>query len=205
MTHDRVSLAGTMVSVGAMYLGLALCGVRCGQRWARLAILASAFAGFGSFFLFIGFGYLEPFHAFVTAVLFQFLLLALHARPAPPEVPPLTDLREDRAWRLGQWGQLLFVVHGAMLIGAGSVISWIGITTVFVPEDLQFMRTTPEALAAASPRLIPLIAHDRTTFGGMLIASGITVLLSSLWGSAAAGAGCGGRCWPPARPLTPPP
>jgi hypothetical protein len=44
------------------------------------------------------------------------------------------------------------------------------------------METTAEALAAANPRLLPLVAHDRATFGGMLLACGLAVLLSSLWG-----------------------
>jgi dihydroorotate dehydrogenase len=189
LTHDRVSLAGTMVAVGVLYIGLAMYGVRQGRPWARLAIMTSAFTGFGSFFFFLGFGYLEPFHAFVTAILFQFLLLALHSRSSPPVLEPPVDLREDWRWRLGLWGQLLFVVHGAILIVAGAVISIIGVTSVFVPEDLEFMDTTPDALVRAGPRLIPLIAHDRATFGGMLIACGITVLLASLWGYRA------GRRW----------
>jgi hypothetical protein len=62
------------------------------------------------------------------------------------------------------------------------VISIIGITTVFVPEDLWFLETCPATIEAANPRLIPLIANDRATFGGMLIACGVVVLLSTLWG-----------------------
>ena len=77
---------------------------------------------------------------------------------------------------------MLLVIHGAILLAAGLVISAIGCTKVFVPEDLEFMGTTAEALAAANPRLVPLVAHDRAAFGGMLIASGILLLLSALWG-----------------------
>jgi dihydroorotate dehydrogenase len=44
------------------------------------------------------------------------------------------------------------------------------------------METTAEALAMVSPRLLPLIAHDRASFGGMLIAVGLAVLLPALWG-----------------------
>jgi dihydroorotate dehydrogenase len=44
------------------------------------------------------------------------------------------------------------------------------------------MRTTVEVLASANPRLVPLIAHDRATFGGMLLASGWVFLLPALWG-----------------------
>jgi dihydroorotate dehydrogenase len=182
MTHDRVSLAGTMVSIGVLYLGLSLGGIRRGLHWAQQAVLCSAFAGFGSFFLFLGFGYFDPFHAFVTAILFQFLLLALHSRLGPAAVPVMPNLREDWRWRCSQWGQLLFVVQGCGLLGAGVVIASIGATSVFVPEDLEFMGTTAETLTAANSRLVPLVAHDRATFGGMLVASGLVVLLTALWG-----------------------
>jgi hypothetical protein len=77
---------------------------------------------------------------------------------------------------------LTFIVHGAVLVVAGCVISAIGISSVFVPEDLEFMHTTAEHLFDAHPQLVPLVAHDRATFGGMLIACGVCVLLSSLWG-----------------------
>ncbi len=80
MAHDRISLAGTMIAIGVMYLGLSLDGVRRGLHWAQQTILISAITGFASFFLFLGFGYLDTFHAFVTAVLFQLLLLAIHSR-----------------------------------------------------------------------------------------------------------------------------
>jgi hypothetical protein len=182
MTHDRVTLAGTMVTIGLLYLQLSLSGVRRGRHWAAVAIFASAFSGFATFFLFLGFGYFDPFHAFVTAVLLQFLLLALHSDLPPPAPLPPPNLRDDWRWRLSQWGQLLLVIHGAALLMAGLVIAAIGCTQVFVPEDLEFMSTTAEALRTANPRLVPLVAHDRATFGGMLLASGVLLLLSSLWG-----------------------
>ncbi|HEY5315415.1 MAG TPA: hypothetical protein VIK18_22985 [Pirellulales bacterium] len=182
MAHDRVSLAGTMVAIGLMYSGLAWFGVRRGAHWAQMAIFISAFTGFASFFLFLGFGYLDPFHAFVTVVLLQLLLLALHARLGvfQPHVAP--GLRNSRVWHAGLWGQFLLVLHGCALLGAGAMISTIGATHVFVPEDLRFMNTTAEILAAANPRLVPLIAHDRATFGGMLLSAGWVFLLAPLWG-----------------------
>ncbi|MEA2602194.1 MAG: dihydroorotate dehydrogenase [Acidobacteriota bacterium] len=182
MAHDRVSLAGTMIAIGAMYFGLSLDGIRRGLHWAQQTVFISAATGFASFFLFLGFGYLDTFHAFVTAILLQFLLLGIHCRLGTwtPTVPP--PLRGDRAWRRGLWGQLLLVLHGAGLLGAGLMISAIGVTKVFVPEDLEFMRTTAEALRMANPRLVPLIAHDRATLGGMLLASGWVFLLPALWG-----------------------
>ncbi len=182
LTHDRVSLAGTMVAIGVLYSGLALFGMRQGLHWAKVAVLSSAFAGSATFFLFLGFGYFDPFHAFVTAVLFQFLLLALHCRSPEPHGLSRPDLRNDRAWRLSQWGQLGLIVQACAFVGAGLTISFVGITLVFVPEDLQFMRTTADTLRAASPHLVPLVAHDRASLGGMLLAAGIAFLLTALWG-----------------------
>ena len=86
MAHDRVSLAGTMIAIGVFYVALALYGIRRGLLWAWAAVLSSAFAGFLSFFLFLAFEYFDPFHAFVTAVLFQFVLLALSGRLRAPAV-----------------------------------------------------------------------------------------------------------------------
>jgi hypothetical protein len=165
-----------------MYLGLSLFGIRRGLHWAQQAVFVSAVTGFLSFFLFLGFGYLDPFHAFVTAVLLQLLLMAIHSRLGvhTPDVAP--PLRSDRAWRRGLWGQLLLVIHGFGLLAVGVGISAIGVTEVFVPEDLEFMRASAEALTAANSRLVPLIAHDRATLGGMLLASGWAFLLPALWG-----------------------
>jgi dihydroorotate dehydrogenase len=182
MKHDRVTLSGTMFAVALLYLFLSWYGIRRGIHWAMVSVLVSAFVGFLSFFFFLGFGYFDPFHAFITAVLFQFLLLAWQGELAEPQFTTLPNLRETPAWRWSQWGQLLFVIHGAVLVTAGAVISTYGCTTVFVPEDLEFMDVCASDLALANPRLIPLIAHDRASFGGMLISSGIAVLLSSLWG-----------------------
>jgi dihydroorotate dehydrogenase len=182
MTHDRVTLAGTMLAVGIMYVTMAWWGIRRGVHWAYLSVVASALAGFLSFFSFLGFGHFDPFHAFVTAILCQFLLLTIHARLPERHQMEMPDLHNDRRWRANQWGQLLFVIHGAVLIVAGSVISYIGMTTVFVPEDLEFMHTSAADLYGTHPQLVPLVAHDRATFGGMLIACGVATLLPALWG-----------------------
>ena len=182
MAHDRISLAGTMMTIGILYTGLAVIGMRRGLHWAQVAVLLSACAGFGSFFLFLGFGYFDPFHAFVTAVLFQFLLLMIHSRLAPPTPIPPPGLHDDRRWRLGLWGQLLHVAQAIAFLTAGTTIAVVGVTSVFVPEDLEFLQTTAESLRSVSPRLVPLIAHDRASFGGMIVASGLCFLGVALWG-----------------------
>jgi dihydroorotate dehydrogenase len=182
MAHDRTTLAGVMIATGLLYVALSVFGIRRGLHWARQTVFFSAFTGFLTFFLFLGFGYLDPFHSFVTVALLQLLLFGVHARLGTytPSVRPET--RGNFAWRLGLWGQLLLVIHGFALLAAGAAIAAIGVSHVFVHADLEFMRTTADALATADPRLVPLVAHDRATLGGMLLATGWVFLLPSLWG-----------------------
>jgi hypothetical protein len=182
MAHDRVSLGGTMVSIGILYAALAWFGIRRGQHWAQVTLIVSALVGFLSFFFFLGFGYFDPFHAFVTAILTQFTLLCM-VLPLSPRGATVPEWTETAAWRRGQWGQLLFILIGAALTGAGTVISFIGCTSVFVETDLEFLRTTAERLQqSAFSHLVPLIAHDRASLGGMLIANGVTIWLAAQWG-----------------------
>jgi dihydroorotate dehydrogenase len=182
MAHDRVSLAGSMIAVGLLYTLLSLFGVRRGMRWARTTILISAFTGFSSFFLFLGFGYFDPFHAFVTAILFPLLLLALHGRVHTSEPCSAASPFDAQIGRWDWWGRWLLIGQGAVLLAAGVVISFVGITSVFVPEDLEFMHASAEELARKIPQLLPLIAHDRASFGGMLLSVGWVMMLSPWWG-----------------------
>ena len=82
----------------------------------------------------------------------------------------------------GLWWQLTMIVHGAILTVAGLVIAKIGITSVFIADDLEFLCTTPDRLWEVNERIIPLVAHDRATFGGMLLSVGCAVTFSGLWG-----------------------
>ena len=52
----------------------------------------------------------------------------------------------------------------------------VGMTSVFVPQDLEFMGVTASDLRAINPGLVPLIAHDRAGFGGGIATCGIAVL-----------------------------
>ncbi len=180
LTHDRVTLAGVMIAAGILYVSYAWYGVRQGKHWAESTMTWSCVIGGLSFFLFLGYGYLEPFHALATILLTQFLLMGLVTARSPRQ-PEASCLHNDWRWRWNLWGQLLAIVHSLALILAGLLMCWIGTTTVFVSEDLHFMVTAPEILNNANPRLIPLIAHDRVTLGGMLLATGTAFLLPALW------------------------
>ncbi len=175
LAHDRVTLAGSMLATGVLYAGLALQPLRRGEAWAWRATIWSSVVGFSSFLLFIGFGYFDPLHAVVSTALLLCFMLGVSTRPKVTSTPTGRPPRRS-------WGQFLFVAVGTGLLLAGMTLATIGVTVVFVPEDLAFMGTSREALEAASPRLIPLIAHDRATLGGMLTCNGLLVLLTSLWG-----------------------
>jgi dihydroorotate dehydrogenase len=182
MTHDRVTLAGTMVSIGLLYAHLAFYGVRRGLHWAWNSIRVSAVLGFSSFFLFVLFGYFDWLHALASLLLLPFFVIGLR-KPLPArQASPALDLENDRIWRVGLVGQFLFVVIGLGLMLAGITIAGYGAFTVFVPQDLNFMGISRAALEQANARLLPLVAHDRSGFGGALWSDGLAVLTSSLWG-----------------------
>ena len=181
MRHDRITLAGTLTSIGILYASLAWNGVRNGQRWAKDAVLGSGVVGFASLFLFLGFHYVDPLHIVLSGGLFPLFLLGvllpMRSRPAAT-----LDLDNDSSWRLGLFGQLLLIGLAAGLIGAGLTITSVGVTRVFVFSDLQYLQTTAAAIGGVNAHLLPLLAHDRAGFGGALASDGIAVLLLSLWG-----------------------
>ena len=182
MAHDRVTLAGTMISIGFLYSFLALNAIRPGAHWAWKAMALSGAFGFSSFFLFLGYGYFDPLHALACAALFPFFILGIRKAPLGVGRINAPSLENDKAWNMSVWGQLIFVALGVGLCLGGISIAIVGVTTVLIPTDLAFLGTTLRDLKHANPRLIPLIAHDRAGFGGALLSDGICVLLSALWG-----------------------
>ena len=181
MRHDRITLAGTLMSIGTLYASFAWYGARNGRRWARSAVLGSGIVGFASLFLFLGFHYIDPLHVVLSASLFPLFLLGIFL-PTRGRPPNGLDLDNDSTWRLGLAGQLLFIGLAVGLIVAGLTITTVGVTRVFVFSDLQFLQTTATAIGSANAHLLPLIAHDRAGFGGALASDGVGLLLLSLWG-----------------------
>jgi dihydroorotate dehydrogenase len=181
MVHDRVTLAGNMIALGLLYGSLAIFAIRRGMRWARDVVRISGAVGFASILLFLGFGYLDPLHGLVTVALLALFLLGLRG-PLPRVVRPYPNLHSDRRWLAGLCGQLILVVIAAGVLGTGIALAVVGVTTTFVPEDLAFLQTTRGEIEAISPRLLPLIAHDRASLGGLLLADGLAWLLTALWG-----------------------
>ncbi|HET8643804.1 MAG TPA: hypothetical protein VFM37_17850, partial [Pseudonocardiaceae bacterium] len=181
LRHDRISLAGAIVTTGVLYTGLAAGGLRRGWPWAREALLAAGWIGFATVLYFVGFGYVEPLHAAVAVVLLPMFLLGTARRPDRPSWSPPPE-GPERERRRALTGQLLLIFTGAGVLAGGAAISVIGLTGVFVASDLVFLRTGPAELAAANPRLPAFIAHDRAGFGGTLLAAGTAITLLSAWG-----------------------
>ncbi|MCP6082805.1 hypothetical protein NL341_27790, partial [Klebsiella pneumoniae] len=71
-------------------------------------MFVSGAVGFPSFFLYLGYGYFDPVHAWAAAVLFPLFLLAMRRNPDRPSRKPV-NLRNSRVWRRAMWGQLCFV------------------------------------------------------------------------------------------------
>ncbi|WP_188192721.1 hypothetical protein [Nonomuraea sp. SYSU D8015] len=181
LRHDRITLAGTMVATGVLYVGLSAGGMRRGWPWAREAYLVSGCLGFAAVLYLFAHGYVEPLHTALAVGLFP-VFVAAARRPA--ESPRWTYRPEgpERERRRALTGQLLMVITGIGLFAGGVAVSVVGLTGVFVASDLAFLGTGPEALRAANARLLPFIAHDRAGFGGALMAAAAAITLLSAWG-----------------------
>ncbi|UUZ79687.1 hypothetical protein LJK88_31995 [Paenibacillus sp. P26] len=103
MSHDRITLAGTMISIGVLYFQMARHGLKHGLHWSRTALMTSGIVGFSSFFLYLGFGYFDPLHALAVAVLLPMFILSMRGGSDAPFRGPV-NLHNDRLWKLALWG-----------------------------------------------------------------------------------------------------
>jgi dihydroorotate dehydrogenase len=182
MAHDRVSFGGSILSIGVLYVWLAT-EVREGRAWAWWTLLISGVVGFASFLTYLEYGYLDPWHALATLALLPCFFggLALSYGHLDRPRGPGTLFRPTAtawAWSPAGRGRLCLSFSAAGMILGGIVILCVGMTRVFVPQDLAFMGLSVEDLHAVSPRLVPLIAHDRAGFGGGLFSGGLTVMFT---------------------------
>ncbi|ANC78565.1 hypothetical protein ABE65_017890 [Fictibacillus phosphorivorans] len=182
MSHDRICLAGVMISAGFMFMQLSYHGIRKGEHWAKKAYVIAAALGFLNIFYFMGFGYFDMLHFVYYLIILPFFLYGLYQSRNLTSGSKGQNLHNTISWKRSQIGQSLFVISGICLLSAGIVISIIGMNGVFVKEDLMFFALTPEQISAFNQNLIPLIAHDRAGFGGALISEGFLLLTIALWG-----------------------
>jgi hypothetical protein len=180
MIHDRVSFGGALVGIGFLYLWLVEFPLRQRQAWAWWLLVVSGAMGFGSFLLYLGYGYLDTWHGVGTLGLLPCFALGLfktHSMIQPPAgilscARPSEPIRWDSPFALGR---LLLLVTAFCLAVGGMIIASVGVTTVFVPQDLQFIGLSVDDLRAINARLVPLIAHDRAGFGGGVCCCGGTM------------------------------
>jgi hypothetical protein len=183
MFHDRVAFGGVLVAIATLYLWLTAVPLGAGVAWAWWTLAVSGVTGFLSFLAYLGHGYLDTWHgvgsAFLLPVFSGGLLRSRQlVRDAPPPSLVLRRLRGRR-----RLGQLLLLATGAGMLLAGATILVVGMTRVFVPQDLAFMGLAVADLDAANPRLVSLIAHDRAGFGGGLVSCGSIVTACALFGA----------------------
>lgn len=178
MFHDRVAFGGSLIAIATLYAWLAAFPLRRGEAWAWWALTISGIVGFASFLAYLGYGYLDTWHGAGSIALLPVFATglwrtrALAREPIGGWLASREGRQESRVARLGRMGM---IATGVGMMLAGTAILVLGSTSVFVPSDLAFIGVARADLEALSPRLIPLIAHDRAGFGGGLVATGILV------------------------------
>ncbi len=187
MMHDRVSFGGAILGVGVLYLWLTEFPLGARQPWAWWTLLISGVVGFLSFLAYLGYGYLDTWHGIATLVLLPIFIAGMsvsltHLRPLPPVTVLIRGAWPRPTRSALDAGRVLLLITSACLVLGGLIILCVGMTTVFVPQDLEFMHVDSADLASANPRLIPLIAHDRAGFGGGVCCCGLTMFFCVLHG-----------------------
>ena len=182
MFHDRVSFGGVLIAIGLLYMWLAEFPLRHAQPWAWWTLALSGTVGFASFLSYLGYGYLDTWHGVGTLLLLPCFVIGMARSWArlPQPRGPLVIIKPGQPLTLttrSRQAQLALLLASLGIVGAGLTISTIGMTTVFVPQDLTYMGLTVEYLQSINPRLVPLIAHDRAGFGGGLCSGGIALAL----------------------------
>jgi MFS family permease len=178
MFHDRVSFGGAIIAVGLIYLWLAEFPLRQRQPWSWWLFLVSGLVGFGSFLAYLGYGYLDTWHGVATLGLLPCFLVGLGRAyfALPNREGPSCLLRaqvKPSAASPFDLGRMLLLAASLGLVAGGATIMTVGMSSVFVPQDLEYMGLSAEDLHRINSRLIPLIAHDRAGFGGGVCTCGI--------------------------------
>jgi hypothetical protein len=181
MFHDRVAFGGTLMTIGIAYWWLVEFPLRSGAAWAWWTLALSGGFGFASFLAYLGYGYLDTWHGLATLLLLPVYLAGMwRARRL------LADpLRLSSIWRApdhadgayARMGRRLLLLSGFGLAAAGLTILGVGMTFVFVPQDIAFIGISRDTIRQLSPALVPLIAHDRAGFGGGLLSTGLLLLM----------------------------
>jgi len=182
MIHDRAAFGGVLVAIGVLYTYVVWFPLRRGETWAWWLLTLSATAGFLSFLAYLGYGYLDSWHGVGTALLLPVFVVGLvrARRLVDVSTPARLAGRLPNLGTRDGLGRACLLAGAAGVAAAGLEILRIGVTDVFVPEDLAFVGLSVDQLHALNPRLVSLIAHDRAGFGGAVFTTGFTAL-GCLW------------------------
>ncbi|MBL0743001.1 hypothetical protein [Chryseolinea lacunae] len=178
MFHDRISFGGSIIAVGFLYMWMAEFPLKNKEAWAWYIFAFSGLIGFGSFLTYLGYGYLDSWHGMATLLLMPFFIVGLvrsHALiKTDGAIKDMLLPGEKFRWKSTYGvGKILLLVTSVGMFLAGVVIMIVGMTTVFVPQDLEYMSITVCGLDEVNSKLKPLIAHDRAAFGGGLATIGL--------------------------------
>lgn len=182
MAHDRMTLSGTMISGGILYMQLAKNGIKFGVHWCRRAVNIAGIIGFLGILLFIGYGYFDWLHGLFWLILLPLFIRGYIKTKDVIDTPKSQNDTNHYKWRRSLYGQLAFIILGFSFVIGGITISYIGATFVFVKTDIGYLCMPPEMIKQFNDELISVIAHDRAGFGSALLSVGLLVLMISLWG-----------------------
>ena len=185
MVHDRASFGGALVGIGILYMWLVTFPLADGESWAWWTLAITGSLGFLSFLSYVGYGYLDTWHGWGTALLLPVFALGLvRTRRLVTGTISMRDhvrgLGADPRDRVTA-GRVLLAVGAAGTFGAGLVILGIGVSHVFVPQDIHFIGMSSVRIDDISPQLVPLIAHDRAGFAGATSVVGLTTFFCLLF------------------------
>ena len=186
MVHDRVSWGATLVAIGVLYVWVVQFPLAAGDAWAWWVITITGAIGFCTFVSYLFGDYLDTWHGVGT--LFLLPVFGFGVARTRPQTATLRSIKQIAG--LPTWwgppraifGRVLVVASGLGLVLSGATILTIGVTTTFVDSDLAFIGESRAAIDAVSPRLVPLVAHDRIGFAGGVIVGGLLVASAAWWG-----------------------
>lgn len=174
MFHNRAAWGGSLISIGILWLWLVHFPLGEGRREAWQILVVFGVVGFSSFLCFVGYGYFDLWHGVATLCLLPFFILGLWRARFLISKPIGKAAKAGLNWR-GP-GRFLWMYAIGLLLGRVAILV-ISVTSVYVREDLAFMALCGADVTAFSERLTPVIAHDRSSFGGTLFTMGTALLL----------------------------
>ncbi len=178
MFHDRISFGGSIMAVGLLYMWLAEFPLKNKEPWAWFLFLFSGVVGFGSFLTYLGYGYLDSWHGIATLLLLPFFATGLvQSYSIIKDRAGIKDVflqKEEISIKTAYGiGKVFLLFSSIGMLMAGITIMVVGMTTIFVPQDLAYMDITVCGIEKINSKLKPLIAHDRAAFGGGLATIGL--------------------------------